>query len=847
MNSPFSYTFTCAALERLVSGQPIRVVHWQGTEAVSRPYRFTVTLAVQATDVPLDKILNTPAMLSGYRPDGSPLRWHGIVTQGTQQGADETYDYYEIVLEPRLVRLRQTRWSDVYLNQQLDDLIRQLLRLANLEEPYSSANTPYDYRLVASQLAATRRAFTCQFEETCLDFLMRKLEFYGVYFWFEQGEDRESIVFANHVEQQPADVDDVVHYPRGIIDPDARSIAVTRLSRCVSMQPASVTLHSTNDLGNTTLSLVSRHNVPAPAPGVGEVHSATDYFENLSGESTVAGDMLATWRSEELACQRLRVNGEARTPGLRTGRMVSVSHARRGTTPTQYYVIEITHEGTQTLETAPATDKPAYLAQFVALPRWIDNDHPDQPLQYRPPRLTPVPVISQLVNGFIDIETPNQPKQFAQPDEYGRYRVRLMFPRQRYAGYQNSAWLRLATPFAGGSPTQGLNHAGMHFPLREGTEVIVGFLNGHPDRPVILSALSNVEAPSVVTAANAGDHVLQTPSGNMLTLRDSGAGAGGGAGGGSSSSSGSGSGSNDDPGSGRSTSNSAPDDVASNTASIVVSSPAYDSSLTLGTAPPDAEAQGGFILTTEANGTIQAENSMLIEVPGHLHISAGGGSALSDYLKSEISGLPKGISAGTSGGIVIEHFLGAKVSATEAIDIRSFIGGKVDLIGALEFCVKAAGVLGICYAVEKQINLSEKHEVTAILNKSGETITLTFQNWNLIAQNKQEELLTSTINAANSYSVLSLGEYLASAGDGASFLSMTPAEAVLLSTETNIAATAALSLEGASIDIAAAADLNMAAAVVTTEAESIDLAATANISLTSSLAVSCDAPLIQLG
>src|SRR3546814_16395656 len=95
--------------------------------------------------------------------------------------------------------------------------------------------------------------FVCQFEETCLDFLMRKLEFYGVYFWFEQGDDQESVVFANSVDQQPTDLDSVVYYPKGVLDPDATEVAVTRLNRQVSLRPGMVTLHDSNEWGNTTL------------------------------------------------------------------------------------------------------------------------------------------------------------------------------------------------------------------------------------------------------------------------------------------------------------------------------------------------------------------------------------------------------------------------------------------------------------------------------------------------------------------------------------------------------------------------------------------------------------------
>src|SRR3546814_915914 len=161
------------------------------------------------------------------------------------------------------------------------------------------------------------------------------------------------------------------------------------------------------------------------------------------------------------------------------------------------------------------------MARFAALPRWLgDGTSDQQPLQFRPAQATPVPVVSHMVNGFVDIDTPNQPKQYAQPDEDGRYKVRLTFARQRYGGNQNSAWLRMATPYAGGSATQGLNNAGMHFPLREGTEVLITFLNGNPDRPVIMAALPNVEAPSVVSATNPGDHIIQTPGGNTLAMRD---------------------------------------------------------------------------------------------------------------------------------------------------------------------------------------------------------------------------------------------------------------------------------------------------------------------------------------
>src|SRR3546814_11610228 len=163
----------------------------------------------------------------------------------------------------------------------------------------------------------------------------------------------------------------------------------------------------------------------------------------------IGGATLATWRSQELACERLRSEGEARTPGVCAGRLIEASEYLRGADPGQYYVIEVTHEGTQTLETAPDTDAPAYVARFVALPRWLGAGASDQqPLQFRPARATPVPVVSHMVNGFVAIDTPNQPKQYAHQDADGRSKVRTTFTSPPSGGNPNSPLPPSAPPSA---------------------------------------------------------------------------------------------------------------------------------------------------------------------------------------------------------------------------------------------------------------------------------------------------------------------------------------------------------------------------------------------------------------
>ncbi|MFT0547399.1 type VI secretion system Vgr family protein [Allopusillimonas ginsengisoli] len=586
--STYDYRLQCDTLQAMVPDQNILVTQWHGTEAVSQLYRFTITVAIPPADLPLEKLLDQPATLQLRHPDGATARWHGIITQAGQHGHDENYDYYQLILEPRMARLGLRQWSDIYLDQQLNDLIVTLLKEAQLTEQYASDNAPYDYRITITDqdLAQMRRPFTCQFEESCLHFLMRKLEFYGVYFWFEQGEDRESIVFCNDASQQPIEAGNAIYYPKGALDPDIRRVVVTRMDRHVAMQPAALSLHALHNYDNTAIDLASTTSVSGVPSGRGDTQSVTDFFsvvdsDSGGGSNGVPGDTLATWRSQELACQTLQIHGEARTPGVLAGHFLAVSAPDLLADASQYYIVHVEHEGIQTLETSPGSDELPYRARFTALPRWRDQTNQSDVVQFRPQRLTPVPRVARLITGFVDMDNEAGPKRYAQPDEQGRYKIRLTFARNNHGAYKNSAWLRQSTQYAAGAPQSELKKAGMHFPLREGTEVLIAFLNEDPDLPVIVGSLPNVEAPSVVSQSNAREHLIRTPGGSGLSIVDGGSGE---------------------------------DEDESQ---ICLSTPMTNAKLTLGTVEPD----NGFQLRTDATGEIHAGENLLIEAPGKYKLS----------------------------------------------------------------------------------------------------------------------------------------------------------------------------------------------------------------------------------
>jgi len=102
---------------------------------------------------------------------------------------------------------------------------------------------------------------------------------------------------------------------------------------------------------------------------------------------------------------------------------------------------------------------------------------------------------------------------YAMLDASGRYKIRMPFDLAgRPDGYA-SHWVRMAGPYAG-------TNFGMHFPLLKGTEVMLAFIDGDPDRPFITSAVHNAGAPDMIKGANSALNAIKTAGNNQIVLGD---------------------------------------------------------------------------------------------------------------------------------------------------------------------------------------------------------------------------------------------------------------------------------------------------------------------------------------
>jgi type VI secretion system VgrG family protein len=476
------FTLTVAGLPR----SALTVVEFAGTEEISRPYSFSILVVSDRDDL---EIMDRGAtfMIRGLAARDNRFSYHGIITQCEYHHSLANRFSYRVTLEPRLTRLARTRHSDAYLDEEtIPELVARLLRA----DGAAHALTGRDVDIRTTGTGYRRRSCVYQHDESCLDFLSRHLEHEGMYYHFCQEEDREVMVITDdRISHAPAARTVLLRSTAGNGLPDNTLHTLVMRQTCL---PATVILKDHN-FRNATLDLTVSH--PVSETGTGEL--------TLTGENyrtPAEGRRYVKIRAEELVCRGRIFSGAGTAVGIVSGALLNIAGHDRQAFNGEYLVLSVHHSGSQAGAVLPAPDgkNDHYTATFTCIPASV---------QYRPERTTPVPVISGSLTAVIDGDGSGS---HAELDEHGRYKVR--FPgKEKKPGARNWTWIRMATPYAG-------SEEGMHFPLRKGTEVLLTFINGHPDNPVIAAAVPNSESRSVVTNRNATTMALQTNAVNGLFM-----------------------------------------------------------------------------------------------------------------------------------------------------------------------------------------------------------------------------------------------------------------------------------------------------------------------------------------
>ena len=470
------------------------VVGFYGSEGLSRPYLFEVFVHVPLADaesVDLDAAIFTRASLRVHRDDGAIRTSHHGVIRAVEHLHDLTDTaLYRLELVPALWLLSLGHHSRVYTDKSAKDVLEDTLRAGGM------ASSDYDLRLRGTFRPL---AHVCQYRESDLDFLHRWMEREGVYYFFEHDGATEKLVLVNDLgDHAPLAPEAIRFFATGAGDASGREAMETFTARHAARpQKTRVTDHDPQRPSSPV-----RGEADVLTRGRGD---AVRWSPHVITSAEAA--RLARLRAEERLAMQAVFSGSGRGIEVRPGFLFELDEHPLPAFNRSYLTVSVEHRGSQVSairaqhEHLGFTEDRAYQVRLTA----IVSDR-----QYRAEHRTPWPRVHGLEPAVVDGPINGD---YAQLDEHGRYLVRLRFDENAHQPGTASTRIRMMQPHAG-------EPEGMHFPLRKGTEVLIAFLGGDPDQPVIAGAVPDAEHPSVVVQANETQNVIHTGGNNRIEMED---------------------------------------------------------------------------------------------------------------------------------------------------------------------------------------------------------------------------------------------------------------------------------------------------------------------------------------
>jgi type VI secretion system secreted protein VgrG len=464
----------------------LRVRSLHGTERIGRVFDLRVEVAWLEHDGPSAELMAGArvTVLVELAP-GAAAGWHGtrrihgiVAAVGDLLSTHRTHRLYELRVVPRAFLLGLVETQQIFMNLTVPQIIEQKLTSIGLAGAF-------EMRLHGAYAA---REFVVQYQESDLAFVSRLAEHLGVSFVFEHDEQGDRIVFTD----DNAGFRAVEGAERLVFRPRGELLGVFALRADRRIIPAFYAVRDYN-YRIPLVDLTSLYELPSGFAG-GVVDQGSHYKTPAEGEA------LVRVRAEERQATQLVYTGESVIPALSAGMSFTLED-HPDLPALDLVVTAVEYRASQVVAGIGHLGEAGYSCTFQAIPR-------DR--AYRPPQETPRPRIYGIVHGIVDAGA-NGTTTLAQIDEQGRYLVRFLFDTAPPPGAAPSRPVRMAQNHVG-------ENYGTHLPLKPGTEVLISFIDGDPDRPIIVGAVYNPAKPSPVGRATAITHRIRTQTGITVDM-----------------------------------------------------------------------------------------------------------------------------------------------------------------------------------------------------------------------------------------------------------------------------------------------------------------------------------------
>ena len=444
---------------------------FSGHEAISRLFSFHLDLLTEQGPIDFTKIIGKNVTISVMQSDNTPRYFNGMVSRFSQSGGDTQFMLYQMEVVPWTWML--TRYADckIFHNKKVGDIIQQVFSdrsFTDFKMSLSGTYSPLEYCV--------------QYRETDFNFISRLMEQNGIFYFFEHELGKHTMVIADSssIHQAcPGQESAGYNLAGGGLDADD---VVNSWNLEQELKSGKYTL---TDYYFVTPSA----NLVATESTVYEVggNSGFELFD-YPGEYTTRSDgtSFAKLRMQEVEAEHLIARGSGVCRAFTSGYKFDLEDHPQDALNDTYVLTEIQHiasvGGTYSTSGGGEAGSDSYSNHFSCIPASVP---------FRPARVTPKPFVQGIQTAIVvgksqdtddsgDSDDPGTDGEEIWVDKYGR--VVVLFPWDRKKAC--SCWVRVSQEWAGqawGSIT---------IP-RVGQEVIVSFVEGDPDRPLITGRVYN--------------------------------------------------------------------------------------------------------------------------------------------------------------------------------------------------------------------------------------------------------------------------------------------------------------------------------------------------------------------
>ena len=432
-------------------------------EQLGRLFRIDVDLASEDVNISFDSIVGGNATIRlDLLTSKTPRYFNGYVSRFVQTAASNTGGTYRATLVPWLWFLTRTADCRIFQNKSVPDILKQVFRdhgFTDFKDSLNGHYTPWEYCV--------------QYRETDFNFVSRLMEHEGIYYFFEHENGKHTLVLADSGSAHNS-------FPNYDNVPFRNARGVARNNESVEswtleqeVQPGTYALNDFN-FEKPKTSLVSQSDIVT--------HNAQSTFAIYDypgeyGEHSEGSDY-AKIRIEELHTQHEIVHGSGNARGLAMGYTFKLTGSPRRDQNRKYLITSASYHlsaDNYTSSNTAGSEEELFTCSFTA----IDASKP-----FRAARVTPKPLIQGPQTAIVvgprgeEIHT----------DQYGRIKVQFHWDRYGKADENSSCWVRISQ-----AAWAGKKWGAIYIP-RVGQEVIVEFLEGDPDLPIVTGRVYNADA-----------------------------------------------------------------------------------------------------------------------------------------------------------------------------------------------------------------------------------------------------------------------------------------------------------------------------------------------------------------